>query len=319
MSNPFISIIIPSKNINGNLKRCIDYCLKLNYPDFEIIVAPDKDENIDLPNVKIVATGKVKPGIKRDIASKEAKGEIFAFIDDDAYPDRDWLVNAVKNFKDAKVAAVGGPAVTSSDDTLKEKASGKVYETFIVAGPYRYRYIKCKRDYVKDLPSCNYLIRKDVFDKLGGFNTTFWPGEDTKLSHGIIDKLKMKIIYDPEVLVYHHRRTLFLPHLKQIANYALHRGYFIKKYPKNSFNVYYFLPSILVLGLIFGFVLSLVSLKISLLFLCFLIVYLGTVFIFSLNKNIKMFLLVFSGIILSNITYGLFFLKGLFSKRLKEE
>ncbi len=48
--------------------------------------------------ITIIPTGPVGPPLKRDIGAKKAKGEIIAFIDDDAYPRKDWLINAVKNF-----------------------------------------------------------------------------------------------------------------------------------------------------------------------------------------------------------------------------
>ena len=68
-----------------------------------------------------------------------------------------------------------------------------------------------------------------------------------------------------------------------------------------------------------GLILSSFSLFIKKLFVLFLLIYSGIVFIFSFNKNLKMTFLVFPGIILSHITYGMFFLKGLFAKKLKEE
>jgi len=240
-------------------------------------------------------------------------------LDDDAYPEKDWLKSAVKNFLNPDVAAVGGPAITPSDDNLWNKASGKVYGSLLVGGPYRYRYVKSKRREVVDYPSCNLLVRKSVFNKLRGFDTAFWPGEDTKFCLEIVRKLNKKIVYDPEAVVYHHRRPLFIPHLKQIASYALHRGYFAKRYPQTSFKLSYFLPSLFILAIVLGVVFSLFFPLIRILLTLFLCVYLGTVLIFSLNRNVKMTLLVFFGIISSHFAYGLFFFKGVCINKLKEE
>jgi len=283
---------------------------------------PDEPINKDLApyEIKIIPTGSVKPAKKRDIALKYAKGEILAFIDDDAYPAPDWLKNAIKNFADLEVAAVGGPALTPADDTLRQKASGMVYSTFLVSGQYNYRYIPKQKIEVDDYPSCNFLVRKAVFEELGGFDTVFWPGEDTKLCLDITKKLSQKIIYDPKVIVYHHRRPLFSGHLKQIANYALHRGYFVKRYPQTSLKFSYFIPSLFLLFLIVGGVIAWFLggfLRIAYLFSLFL--YLFLVLIFSINRELRLIALVFPGIILTHLTYGFYFLKGLFSKRLKEE
>ncbi len=252
MDNLKVSIIIPVKAPNKNLENCIHHCLKLNYPDFEIIVLPDYPIKLSFSNLAVVPTGTVGPSEKRDKALTSSKGEILAFLDDDAFPMKEWLSNAVKYFGNKKVAAVGGPAVTPSSDSLLQKASGLVYSSFLGGGSIAYRYIPKSQREVDDYPSCNFLVRKSVMEEVGGFNCKFWPGEDTKLCKEITNDLNMKIVYAPDVLVYHHRRPLFIPHLKQVWSYAAHRGYFIKRFPETSLRLTYFLPSIFVLSSIFG-------------------------------------------------------------------
>ena len=263
----------------------------------------------------MIPTGNLKPADKRDIGLKQAKGEIIAFIDDDAYPVKSWLKYAIDNFADSQVAAVGGPAITPSSDSLAQQASGKIYSALIVSGNFIYRYIPKARREVDDLPSCNFIVRKDIIEKLGGFNTSFWPGEDTKLCLDIVHKLGKKIIYDPNVQVFHHRRKVFKAHLEQIANYALHRGYFVKKFPETSLKAAYFIPSLFVAGLIFGLFLPFKELyDFTIIFYLILVVLSG----FPRN-GIKLGLMVCSGIILTHITYGIFFIKGLLARKLKEE
>jgi len=314
-----ISIIIAVKTWQKNLKECVDKCLALDYPGFEVLIIPDNPIDVTYPNVRIIPSGNVSPAEKRDLASQYARGEVLAFIDDDVYPHPSWLKAAVGNFKDPQVAAVGGPALTPLEDNLKRRASGKVYESFLTSGPFTYRYKKGRKRYIEDYPSCNLLVRKEIFDKLGGFDTKYWPGEDTKLCLEIVHKLNKKIIYDPDVLVYHHRRPLFLPHLKQIANYALHRGYFAKKYPQTSLKIAYFIPSIFVLAVVLGLVLNLFSPFVKMLFIFSLLIYLSIVVVFSISKSLKMTVLLIPGVILSHLTYGIFFIKGLLSENLEEE
>ena len=59
------------------------------------------------------------------------------------------------------------------------------------------------------------------------------------------------------MVVYHHRRELLLPFLKQIARYGRHRGQFAHLFPETSRLISYFVPSLFVLGLIFGPMLAL--------------------------------------------------------------
>ena len=342
-----ISIIIAVKTWQENLEDCVGRCLQLDYPDFEIIILPDSnigtvpDKAITINSkgtvpIIVIPTGTVSPANKRDVALKYAKGEILAFIDDDVYPQKDWLKNAAKNFLEPEVAAVGGPAVTPTEDNMRQKASGLVYASFLVSAKFVYRYLPKDRQEVDDYPSCNFLVRKSIMQELGGFKTSFWPGEDTKLCLDITKRLNQKIIYDPEVLVYHHRRPLFLPHLKQIANYALHRGYFVKRYPQTSLRISYFIPSLFLFVLVMGEFFSLFSIPLRITYFLGLSLYLSLVFIFSiigavpdlsrakpqereLPLRILLIPLVSSGIVLTHLTYGFYFIKGLLSKRLKEE
>ncbi len=315
-----VSIIIAVKGFNDFLKESLQKCLKLTYQDYEIIILPDEEFPYEDPKVRVIPTGACLPAKKRDIGSAQAKGEILAFLDDDAYPSKNWLTCALKNFEDADVAAVGGPAVTPPTEDFLRRSSGLVYESFATSGTFRYRYIKAKKRLVDDYPSCNLLVRKDIFEQLGGFKTNFWPGEDTHLCLEITKRLNKKIVYDPEALVFHHRRPLFLPHLKQISSYALHRGYFVKRFPETSLRWQYFIPTVflawLVLGLGFAFFDH-----------SFAYVYAGSVLAYSLfvlanvfnKRDIKMTALVTLGVFLTHICYGLYFIFGLIASGLKEE
>ncbi len=321
-NNPKVSIIIPLKEIKQNLKECIDYCLRLDYPSFEIIVLPDhesRDFEFKSDKIMIIATGNITPPKKRDFALDKTDADILAFIDDDAYPVKDWLKNAVGHFSNNDIAAVCGPAITATNDSLRQKASGEVYESFLVSGMHALRYKSQKLSFVRDYPSCNFLIRRSIFADLGGFNTNFWPGEDTFLCAAITRKLNKKIIYDPEVLVYHHRRHLFAGHLKQVASYALHRGYFTKRGFNPTSGLTYFVPSLFLIGSVLGFILSLFFSQIKTVYLALVSSYLLLVLIFSISKDLRLILLKFFGIITTHIAYGLFFLKGLFKAKLKEE
>lgn len=314
-----VSIIIAVKAPNAYLSESVTKCLKLTYQDFEIIVLPDRSFVSPDPRVRILATGPCLPAAKRDLGAGHAQGDILAFLDDDAYPAEMWLSGALKDFDDPDVAAVAGPAVTPPMDDFWRQASGLVYESFVVSGNFRYRYLKRKKRLVDDYPSCNFLVRKDVFSSLGGFKTNFWPGEDTILCLEITKKLNKKIVYDPNVLVFHHRRPLFPGHLKQIGRYGLHRGYFVKHFPQTSLRWQYFVPSVFVLWLVIGGVI-LWATPLWPLYLASVLFYLIAVFAGAFQQGyFKMTLAVTAGIILTHLCYGISFLRGLIKPKLKEE
>lgn len=337
-----VSIIVPVKENNDNLRECVNRCLELDYPDFEVVILPDNlIKDLDGPKVnhvrsklsettasplagisnvvKTIPTGSISPPEKRNKGITNSDGPILAFIDDDAFPTRDWLKNAIKHFEDGETAAVGGPAVTPQSDSLRQKASGLVYSSLIGGGKYAYRYLPQRPREVDDYPSCNFIVRRSVLEEIGGFKTNFWPGEDTALCLEITKKLGKKIIYDPEVLIYHHRRPLFIPHLRQVSSYALHRGYFAKKFPQTSLRFSYLAPSLFVIGLIAGGSLSFISPIIKSIYITLIAIYLLLAFLSSLNRDIRLIPLTFLGIILTHLCYGIWFIKGLASRKLKEE
>src|SRR3989344_4098147 len=98
-NNPLVSVIIPVKKCSDYLDENIKAINNGTYDNFEIIVLPDENEKKDFPKTKIVSTGNIGPAEKRDIGARIAKGEFLAFIDDDAYPSKNWLSNAVGLFK----------------------------------------------------------------------------------------------------------------------------------------------------------------------------------------------------------------------------
>lgn len=327
----FVSVIIPTRKINDYIRREIIPALeKQTYQNFELILVPDKYEQQEFfPGfVRVLPSWpKTGPGDKRDLAVAKAKGEIVAFTDDDAYPDIDWLKNAVGYFENGRITAVCGPGITPPTDGLLEKVSSWVWGSTLGAGgigTHRCRP-EAKRE-LDDFPTFNLIVRKKDFEKVGGFNTHFWSGEDTKLCYKLVYDLGKKIIYDPKILVYHHRRPIFGSHLAQIARYGLHRGHFARVLPKTSRRFRYFMPTLFTFYLlalpflVWGFRgcrellvfwTAPIAVYFSLLLATAARVYRG-------EKNLKGSLLLIPAIFATHIVYGLAFIKGFLSRELKE-
>ena len=306
--DPLVSIVIACPKGSWMLDECLAAIGRQSYAKWECLVLPDGAETskteVERRNVRFIPTGKVRPAEKRNLGIREAKGEIVAFIDDDAYPDAHWLEYAVKYFGESDIGAVGGPGVTPPGDRWLAKIGGRVYDNLLVSGNYRYRYrAGGVRMDVDDYPSCNLFVRKDLLDKIGGYRTDFWPGEDTLLCKDIVDNWK-RIVYDPWIVVYHHRRPLFGAHLRQLGRYAFHRGYFCKRYPSNSLHLSYFVPSAFVAGL--PFLLWLWPLY---------ALYAVLVLVTTLSLNPLAWLLTAAGVVASHLVYGVQFVRGLCAKR----
>ncbi|MDC0456636.1 glycosyltransferase [Alphaproteobacteria bacterium] len=248
------SIIIPVKEINEYILKNLSIIENLDYQNYEIIVLPNKIDSYckklikKYKKLRVVETGKVGPGDKRDLGAQKAFGEILVFLDDDSFPSLNLLTIAKENFKNKNVIAIGGPGITPRDSTFWEKVSGAVYlSKFSGGNPERYLSIGKIKE-IDDWPSVNLMVRKSFFIEVNGFDSKFWPGEDTLFSLKLKKTFPKKSFkYVPNAVVWHYRRQGFLKHLQQTYSYGLHRGFFSKTYPETSLKIKYLLPSMFLL------------------------------------------------------------------------
>ena len=304
------SIIIPLRKINTYVREAMPYYKKQIYKNFEIIIVSETREKEKFPNTRIIKVAQVSPAEKRNIGTKNAKGEILAFIDDDAYPEKDWLKNANEDFKNRDIVAVGGPGIVPKNATFFQRVSSKVYE--FSAGKTGIRYGKGKRKEIDDWPTCNFFVKKSYFKRVRGFDSKYWGGEDTQLCYSLL-KTGKKIIYDPKIVVYHHPRKTLKQHLKQTFFWGMWRGFFMKIH-KQSRQLTFFIPVIFLSWLILGGTFSFFNIIIKKIFIVSMLFYLVYLIILGLKtKSVKLFIPVMFGTFLTHISYGLGFLRGIFS------
>jgi len=318
--HPHVSVIIPCKSVDKYAEECVRHTLELDYPSFEVILLPDfMPSNFDAhsPRLRIIPTGPVLPSVKRNMGIGAAKGSIIAFEDSDAYPRKDWLKNALKYFKNSEMAAVGGPGLTPEDDSFLQKAGGYVTSSFMVGGLSRRYKTKTLKE-VDDVHSCNFIAHRSAIEKAGGWNEYYWPGEDTLICLAI-KKSGSKILEANDVVVYHHRKPLFAEHLRQVSRFGLHRGFFARKFGGNSLHLTYFTPSISLMTFIFLGALSTSIRATTYLLVILAVTYLAASLSATLleTRNKKMIPIVWAGIILTHLTYGISFIAGLIKLNLK--
>lgn len=321
-----VSIIVPCKEVNQQVQECIRACLMLDYQDFEILLLPDEQPHDatspamhlpDDPRLHVVPTGPIKPSAKRNRAVELAAGEIYAFLDSDAYPTPDWLQQAISCFEPDHIEGVGGPNLTPPHQTFMEEVGGDVLASTLCSGPFALRYKRARREsFQQELPACNLLVRKLTFERLGGFDTTFMTAEDSKLCFQIGDT-GHKVLYSPDVIVYHYRRPLLIPHLVQISRYAHDKARLIKQ----GFSwgrLIYMVPSLFVLGLILGPILGVVFPPLHTLFVGTLFLYAGLIvasYLFEIRKWLLIHFMLFAvAIPLTHIVYGISFVGGLLAR-----
>lgn len=317
---PRFSVIVACPGDSEVLRRLIEALKAQTYRNFEVIFLPDRllvrpETNY---RFRIIATGAVRPARKRNMGALASNGDVLVFIDDDAYPREDWLATAAARFADPQIHALGGPGLTPPEDPPEAQLSGAIFASPLVSGNFRCRYfIQGPLRRVEDFPSCNLFVRKSAFESIKGFREDFWPGEDTLLCADL-QQNGFSLWYEPRVVVYHHRRKVFAPHLRQVGRYALHRGYFARRIGLNSRRLSYMIPALFVLGLVGG-------IPLSLLWPCLWWVYLpvvGLYFILTMADalleapSIRSIAPFWWGLVATHLWYGVRFIQGVFARKM---
>lgn len=256
MSEPKVCIGIPFTIWNELVEESVRGCLALDYKNFTVVLAPNEgtkipDEFITDQRVFIAPTKSSAIAVKRNAAIKKCDGDFYACIDSDAYPEKNWLKNALAVFqKFNDIWAVGGPNISPKYSSIKKQAVAGALKSFLVTGPRVFTKRLSPDRYVGDLQTCNLIFKKEAILKTGGFDESFVTAEDTDICEKI-RKLGKKIYFLKDVLVYHHNRSLWLPFIKQKIVF----GYAVTPFIKKHFSfgkMFIFLPLLLLLYILFG-------------------------------------------------------------------
>ena len=313
------SIIIPVKELNDYVRETVPAVRRLDRSDWEVLIVTNDPQESEWPEetrIKMLSSGRVGPAEKRDQAARQARGEYLVFLDDDSYPEPNLLSVAVEAFEEGH-AAIGGPAVTPESDSFLQQVSGAVFSSRLTGGsPERYRPVGKPR-MVDDWPSVNLMVRRDVFLSVGGFDSPYWPGEDTFLCLKLAEA-GYEVQYRPDLVVWHHRREGLGRHMRQVGAYGLHRGYFARHLPQTSRRPQYFVPSAVFLMVATSPLSLLAPQPIGVLYVVGMVTYaLGLVAgVVDLMRHnpLRVALAAAPYIVATHLSYGYSFLRGLFRR-----
>jgi len=234
---PQISIIIPVRNRAKDLTQCLRSLSDLRYPAqrMEIIVVDDAscDGSLQAAAQFPVKTIAVKTHRQvsycRNLASRQAKGEILAFIDSDCVADPLWLKELIPAFRDPTVGAVGGMVDSYFEDQALDRYE-KVKSSLQVSTWHKRSSDQERFFYV---PSCNLLIRRCLFLELGGFCEDLHVGEDVDLCWRV-ENHGLAVDYRPVGKVYHKHRNRLWPFCRRRFQYGTSEPMLQQRHPDRA-------------------------------------------------------------------------------------
>lgn len=153
-----------------------------------------------------------------------ARGEVLAFLDDDAVADPRWLATAVAYLEQHPgVLALGGPDPAPPDSSIPELISDTLLATrWIGSGVACHENRRGVFDvkHASDIALVNLFVRRSAF---AGFDESIgYIGEDT----GLVEQLlaRGRVVYHEGVRVFHRRRAFPGPYLRQRWRYRVKTG-----------------------------------------------------------------------------------------------
>ena len=209
------SIIVLTFNGLELNKKCIDSVLKYTDTDFELIIVDNASEDGTSEYLKTLKDPRVKVFLNKENVgfakgnnqgAKKAGGDVLVFLNNDTEATKNWLPPLTKALKDKKTGIAAGKmlypngkiqhaGVAVSDKGIPRHIYRRFDSDFLPANK--------KREFQAVTGAC-LAIKKDLFDKVGGFDERYINGlEDVDLCFKV-QREGMKVMYIPDSVITHH-------------------------------------------------------------------------------------------------------------------
>ena len=226
---PRISVVVCSYNGALTIDETLTALGRLNYPDYEVIVVDDGSTDTTASiardhGVRIIQTENKGLSNARNFGMEAATGEIIAYIDDDAYPDPDWLTFLAASFLKTDHAGIGGPNIPPAGHGLIADAVAHA-----PGGPV---HVLLSDDVAEHIPGCNMAYRVDRLREIGGFDPLFRvAGDDVDICWRLQER-GWTLGFNQAAVVWHHRRGSIGGYWRQQKGYAKAESLLARKWPK---------------------------------------------------------------------------------------
>jgi GT2 family glycosyltransferase len=225
---PRISVVLCSYNGERYIAETLSALQHLAYTDYETIVVDDgsTDATAEIAArypVQLIRTENCGLSAARNTGLRSATGEIVAFIDDDAYPDSDWLKSLASAFLDGSYVGVGGPNIPPSNDSLVAQCVAHA-----PGGPI---HVLLSDREAEHIPGCNMAFRKAELIEIGGFDPQFRAAGDDVDVCWRVQEQGWKLGFCATATVFHHRRDTLRAYWKQQVGYGKAEAILERKWP----------------------------------------------------------------------------------------
>lgn len=226
---PLVSIIIPVKNEERMLDKCLKSLQGVEYPKerLEIIVSDghstDKSKEIALRyGTKMVTNDKEIVVSGRNRGFEISKGDIVVFTEADCIFDSKWVKNSIKYFADSNIGGGGGRILMPNDSSSFEKAIDIIFNVAELFHMTSHRKNVSSVIKVDDIPGGNAFYRRQALEKVMPVDENLLTAEDS-LMNLCIRRLGYQLVFASDVMLWHYHRSSFKRFARQTYRYAIGR------------------------------------------------------------------------------------------------
>jgi glycosyltransferase involved in cell wall biosynthesis len=214
---PKVSVVICAYNAASTIEDNLDSLLRLNYPNYEVIVVNDGSQD-DTPEIaarypfELINVPNGGLSAARNLGWQAATGEIVAYTDADTRVDPDWLSYLIQPFLTTDAVGVGGPNVAPDDD-------GWVAQC-VARSPGGPTHVLLNDTVAEHIPGCNMAFRHWALAEVGGFDPIYTKaGDDVDICWRLQER-GWRLAFSPSALVWHHHRNSVKAYWRQQVGYG---------------------------------------------------------------------------------------------------
>lgn len=215
-----LSVIIPVSRSAKNLSACLDSLAAQEVPSdvaIEIVLVGQGEDAPLCPaglRIKYVRDDQASPSARRNKGVRLSSGDILCFIDDDVRVPPHWAKTIGERLTEHPDEIIGGPN-KDSRSSFRYRLPAAVESCLLTEGLSSHRALAPdvrKEVGIHDLPLCNVAFRREVFDRVGGFNDEVSYFIDDVEFHYIARRLGYKLVLYSDLAVQHNSRVFFWPY-----------------------------------------------------------------------------------------------------------
>ena len=237
---PFVSVIVPMRNEERHIERCIRSLTAQDYPRdrFEVIVVDGGSEDGSrgvaeslreaVPRLQVIENRGKSTASGLNIGLAFAQGDVIARVDAHATVAPDYISQCVAALKRTGADVAGGPIETRGDGPAGEAIALAISSPFGIGNAvFRYSQREQWTDTVA-FPA----YRRDVFDRIGPF-AEIDGGEDDELHYRLRDH-GGRILLTPAIRSTYYARRSYWELARQYFGYGQAKVVVLSRHPRQT-------------------------------------------------------------------------------------